>query len=203
MRRYSLWLWFAVAAHGAEITGVVRCNTQAVANAVVYLNVAAVPAGTNAPVVLRQWRGEWNPRIQVARSGGGLVLKNDDPTLHVAHVDLLSGTNAPRRLLTEAMPFAGYEKSFSLESSREAVLLRATTGNGEGAVGYAAVLPHPWAAVTGADGRFALRGVPAGQYKLFVWDETRGTISQPVNTTAGRSVELTIELKPVDSKRAD
>jgi len=196
MRRLSFILLLAVVTVGRaeSITGVVRCQTQLVANAIVYLNLSAgrSPA-TNPPVILRQWRGEWTPRVQLARSGGVLVLKNDDPTLRVVNLDLLSGTNRPRRLLTEAMPYAGYAKSFQLESFREPVLLKASAGNGETAIGYVAVLPHASAALTGVDGKFVFNPLPAGSYKLFVWNEVYGTLTRDVKVVTGRATELVVE----------
>ena len=196
MRRRSVILLLALVTGGRaeSITGVVRCQTQVVANAVVYLGIVNGQAGlTNPPVVLRQWHGEWTPRVQLARSGGVLVLRNDDPTLHVVNLDLLSGTNRPRRLLTEAMPYAGYEKAFQLESFRESVLLKVSAGNGETAVGYVAVLPHAAAALTGADGRFVINSVATGNYKVFIWSEANGTLTRDVKVGGGRPVELVVE----------
>ncbi|MEI6083255.1 MAG: carboxypeptidase regulatory-like domain-containing protein [Verrucomicrobiota bacterium] len=204
MRLLSVILLLATPAVRAEsLTGVVRCQTQAVANAIVYLGVSTGTQTSSPPVVLRQTRGEWTPRVQLARSGGVLVLKNDDPTLHVVHLDLYSGTNLPRRLLTEAMPYAGYEKSFQLESFREPVLLKVSAGNGETAVGYVAVLPHAAAALTGADGRFAISAVTAGTYKVFVWNETYGTLTRDVKVIPGRATNLEIEFTSAAPKLAD
>jgi hypothetical protein len=36
---------------------------------------------------------------------------------------------------------------------------------------YAAVLPHPFYSVTGADGKFAIDSLPAGTYTIEAWHE--------------------------------
>jgi hypothetical protein len=199
MRRLSVIFWIAAVAHGAEpgtgtLTGVVRSPTQAVANAVVYLNLSGGRGDvTNPPpIVLRQLQSEWNPRIQLARCGAALMLRNDDPTLHVVHVDLLRGTNQPRRLLSVAMPYAGYQQGFQLEAYREPVLLRASTGNGERALGYVAVLPHAWGAVTDEQGRFNIPAVPAGTWKVYVWHENYGTLNREARIVSGQTTELPV-----------
>ncbi|MCG3147788.1 MAG: hypothetical protein PCFJNLEI_01229 [Verrucomicrobiae bacterium] len=196
-------LFFVAVAHGADygsgsISGTVRCQTQSVANAIVYLNVTGSRWDTTNlwPVVFRQFQSEWTPRIQLGRSGALLVLQNDDPTLHVVTLDLLRGTNQPHRLLTEAMPYAGYQKAFQIEAFREPVLLKASTGNGERAVGYVALLPHSWGALTGADGRFTIGAVPAGAYKIYAWSEAHGTLIRDVKVSSGQATELSLDFPP-------
>src|SRR5207247_5859701 len=45
--------------------------------------------------------------------------------------------------------------------------------------GWLVVLDHPYAAVTGADGRFAIAAVPAGSYTLALWHEMLGRAERP------------------------
>src|SRR5439155_1683672 len=56
--------------------------------------------------------------------------------------------------------------------------------------GYLGVLPHPYFAVTGADGRFTLRGVPAGEYVLAAWHERFGTREAPLTLGAGETKDV-------------
>ena len=39
---------------------------------------------------------------------------------------------------------------------------------------YARVFDHPYYAVTDAEGRFEIKNVPVGQWRLFVWHEGHG-----------------------------
>jgi hypothetical protein len=50
--------------------------------------------------------------------------------------------------------------------------------------GYLAVTPHPFVAVTAADGLFRFDNVPPGQYTLVVWHERFGTKQQRIRVDA-------------------
>jgi hypothetical protein len=69
--------------------------------------------------------------------------------------------------------------------------------------GHVMVFNHPFFAVTGADGSFELKGVPAGAFKLVVWQETKGYVTpgkatgMPVTVTAGEVTDVgEIKLNP-------
>src|SRR5438876_185322 len=49
---------------------------------------------------------------------------------------------------------------------------------------YLGVLPHPFYAVTGADGSFTIKGLPPGTYTIEAWHEKYGTQTATV-TVAG------------------
>ena len=192
MRILSLLIGFAWSAHAAEIAGLVRLagTNQPVARAIVYLGTGN-GRSTASNAVLEARDGVLQPHVQVATRGSMLVLRNDDPTLHVVRVQALNSTNTPVTLLTQAMPYAGFQKAFALEGFLDTTLLRVSSGNGEEMSAYVAVLPHPWAALTDENGRFALSGVPAGTYKLFAWHETLGTLVREVKAPATVELEFT------------
>lgn len=184
MRALSLLVGLALNVHGAEIAGIVRAaGTNPVAQAIVYLNAGNghTPASN---LVLRVHDGILEPHVHVAARGGSLVLRNEDATLHVVRLERLNGTNAPSVLWTQAMPYAGFQREFLLSGFRETTLLRIAGGNGENITGYVAVLPHPWATLTDAEGRFALRDVPVGPQRVFVWHEALGTLVREVRVPA-------------------
>ncbi len=195
MRALSLWILFALSAHAAEtgsITGGVHRAGQAVPRAIVYLGAGNGRAPvTNAVLEVRD--GVLRPRVQATTRSAALVLHNADPALHVVRVDVLNSTNAPSRVLTQAMPYAGFQKAFSLDAFRDTTLLRVTGGNGEEMSAYVAVLPHPWVVVTDDGGRFALEGVPVGVYKLYAWHETLGTLVREVKVADGRATVMDLE----------
>jgi hypothetical protein len=195
MRALSLLLLAVLNANAADlgnVTGVVRLTNQPVAQAILYLGAGSVQAQPTSAVL--EVRGsELQPRVQVARRGAALVLRNSDPTLHIVRMDVLSGTNAPVRVLTQALPYAGFQKAFSLDGFRDTTLLRVTAGNGESMSAYIAVLPHPWAALTDESGRFMIAGIPAGSYKLYAWHEALGTLMRDVKVTAERAMPIDLD----------
>ena len=160
-------------------------SNQTVRNVIVYLAVYAQnnPSnGTNGAIIVDQRDCEFVPRIQIARSGVPLILKNSDPILHVVRIDLMSSTNGPRTLLRTATPYAGYEKLYQLANFHEPTLLQLTSGNGhEWMAAYIAIMPHPWAAITDENGRFTLHNVPAGAHKIYAWHEALGTLVHEVH----------------------
>jgi hypothetical protein len=158
---------------------------QTVRNVIVYLAGYAQNSasnGTNNAIIIDQRDCEFVPRIQIARSGVPLILRNSDPILHVVRIDLMSNTNGPRTLLKVATPYAGYEKLYQFANFREPTLLQVTSGNGhEWMAAYIAVLPHPWAALTDENGRFTLHNVPAGTHRIYAWHEALGTLVHDVH----------------------
>jgi len=208
----ALIAW-AVIARGAEngqgvITGTVRLvgsgispsqpaaslllgTNQAVRGVIIYLaGLAAndINHETNNAAILDQRNGEFVPRIQIARSGAPLILRNSDSTLHVLRIDSMSGTNGSKTLLQVATPYAGYEKKYQLAHFSEPTLLQVSSANGQdGMAAYIAVMPHPWAVLTDEDGKFVLRNVPAGKHKIYAWHEVLGTLVHEVQVNGTRT----------------
>lgn len=173
-------------------------SNQAVAQAIVYLQAAAVRPAAGVllePLVVTVRDCEFVPRIQVGRSGAPLLVRNADATLHVVQVDQLSHTNAAQPVARFAAPYAGFEKRINVDSSAESVLLRLSSANGRPwMAAYVALFPHGAAAVTDGAGRFVLRDVPAGSYRLYVWHELLGTISRAVMVHSGQTATVECEL---------
>lgn len=173
-------------------------TNQTVRDAIVYLGAVdrngLNHAATNAPAVLDQRGCDFVPRVQIVRSGATLVVRNSDPVLQVVRIDSMNSTNAAKTLLTAATPYAGFEKKFQLANFREPTLLKAINLNGhDWMAGYIAVMPHPWAALTDAGGRFTLRDVPTGSYKLYAWHEALGTLVRDVRVNGDRSTTIDLE----------
>jgi hypothetical protein len=205
MHRLSFALiCLAFSAHAADctLTGTVRVvgTTQPVSGAIVYLGAINGRASATTNVVLEVVDGVFQPHVQVAPRGGRLVLRNNDPTLHVAKVQVLSPTNAVT-VWTQAMPYAGFEKAFALDGFREPTLLRISGGNGEEMSGYVAVMPHPWATLTDETGRFELRNVPISAHKIFVWHELLGTLTRELKLSASRTNAVELVFTKRDERR--
>jgi hypothetical protein len=172
-------------------------TNQAVRDVIVYLaGSAPASAGieSNDAVVLDQRNCEFVPRIQIARSGAPLILRNSDPVLHIVRIDALSGSDQPRTLLKVATPYAGYEKDYHLANFREPTLLHAASANGHAWMSaYIAVLPHPWAALTDENGHFVLHHVPPGTQKIYAWHEVLGVLTREVKVNANHAAVADFE----------
>ena len=63
------------------------------------------------------------------------------------------------------------------------------------------VFDHPYFQVTGADGAFQLRDIPAGKYRLEMAHPAGGLRwSEPITVTAGIVSQVTIDVSPDDKK---
>jgi hypothetical protein len=57
------------------------------------------------------------------------------------------------------------------------------------------VAPHPYHAVTKADGRFTFDDLPAGSYRLRVWHERLGTLDREVQVPEKADAAMKVEMK--------
>lgn len=60
---------------------------------------------------------------------------------------------------------------------------------------YIAVFDHPYFAVTSADGKFSIDGIPPGKYTLATWHERTGKHEQPIEISAGGQVKADVVLE--------
>jgi hypothetical protein len=180
-----------------QMKSLVLGTNQAVRDVIIYLGgypQSDANIGTNDAVVLDQRNCEFVPRIQIARSGAPLILRNSDPVLHVVRIDSMSGTNGQRTLLRVATPYAGYEKTYQLANFREPTLLQALSANGhEWMNAYIAVLPHPWAALTDENGHFVIHHAPPGTQKIYAWHEVLGVLTKEVKLNGNHSAVVDFE----------
>jgi hypothetical protein len=60
---------------------------------------------------------------------------------------------------------------------------------------YIGVLDHPYFAVSGADGTFAIRNIPPGDYVLEAWHQTLGTQELKVTITPSGQQQVDFKFK--------
>ena len=149
------------------------------ANAVVWLEGAAAPAGRPAPVAveLDQQHCRFSPHVSTATVGAQLTLKSRDPLLHNVHAFL--GT---RTLFNVAIPMAGMTVRKPLNDPGH-VTVKCDVHAWMSA--HVHVFRHPYHAVTAADGTFTIPRVPPGTYPVKVWHETLGERSASATVAAG------------------
>lgn len=66
-------------------------------------------------------------------------------------------------------------------------------------VAYVSVTNHPYFDVTGREGAFELRGVPAGTYELEAWHEVFGTKTAQVTVADDSTAEVTFSYTAQDA----
>jgi plastocyanin len=134
---------------------------------------------------MRQADARFDPPFLVVTAGQRVSLPNDDPIYH--NVFSYSKPNAfdlglypqgETRHVT--LRFPGVVRTYcSIHESMSGTIL---------------VTPSPWHAVAAPSGRFEIRGVPAGSYRLRVWNARLPLASRSVRVKAGGTSELVVSI---------
>ena len=153
-------------------------------NVFVYVK-SGLPEGTTyaaptAPVVVDQNGCEYRPRVFGLRTGQPLEIRNSDPVLHN-----IKAVPSKNRGFNISQPSAGMKTTRTFATAEVMVPLEC---NVHGWMkGFVGVMAHPYFATTGADGSFAIRGLPAGTYVIEAWHEKAGTQTTTVTVGAGET----------------
>ncbi|MFQ5882208.1 MAG: carboxypeptidase regulatory-like domain-containing protein [Candidatus Methylomirabilales bacterium] len=132
-------------------------------------------------------KGRFIPHVQVAMRGTRLEIVNRDPVLHNTH-----GFQGGRSLFNRALPrFLRGRPVF--QPLPEAGLLEVMCDVHDWMNGWVIVLEHPYFAITGEDGTYAITEIPPGTYKVTAWHEKLGKKETQVTVkgTGGYKLDLT------------
>lgn len=174
-------------------TVVVNANGT-LANVFVYVKSglpadAKYPAPTT-PVVIDQDGCRYTPHVFGIQVGQPLEIRNSDPLLHN-----IKAKATKNRGFNISQPRAGLKTTRTFNAAEVTVALECNVHGWMQA--YAGVVPHPFYAVTGADGSFSIKGLPAGTYTLEAWHEKYGTQTATVTVagTESKTAEFTFAAK--------
>jgi plastocyanin len=160
---------------------------KGIRNAVVW--VTSVPPGAkrqtpSAPVPLDQKQCAFTPRVIVVPVGGTVDFLNNDRLLHNIHSQSKGNPTFNRtQPKGRAIPITFTKPEIIRIDCDLHPWMRA----------WVVVAEHPFYAVTGASGEFALGNLPAGPYTLNVWQETLGTVTKDV-TLGEADASVVIEM---------
>lgn len=182
-------------------------KTKGVANAFVFLvkpkgaNPEAVKAllAKTPKVELDQKNCEFLPYALAFHQDQTLVIKSSDPVNH--NVRYAAFTNAPFNQILA--PNGALEAK--LVAERRPILVACDIHSWMKA--YLMVFDHPFFAVTGEDGSFEIKGVPAGEQHMVVWQEKVGYVNPekakgtPVAVKGGESTDvILVKISPSQVK---
>lgn len=121
------------------------------------------------------------PHVQAVAAGGTLNVRNDDALVYRSHaVDSRTGETV------SDLPFTNSGQVIPLDRQLAApVLLEVKSSSHPWMRAWVAAFDHPYFAVTGAGGSFAMDDVPQGAYTLKAWHPSLGVTSHPVTIGAG------------------
>jgi hypothetical protein len=150
---------------------------NAVANVFIYLRKA--PDGYQAPPVptdpidFDQKGCRFIPHALVARCNQKILVKSDDPVVHNTHTNPVSNTTGFNQAIA-ANDRKGVEITYP-KPERVPVKVQCDFHTWMNA--WHLPLDHPFMAVTDNEGKFEIKGLPAGKYKFYVWHEIPGYLN--------------------------
>ncbi|HEX3598781.1 MAG TPA: hypothetical protein VHU84_01490 [Lacipirellulaceae bacterium] len=169
---------------------------NALVNAVVYLRLATgkkvevnpeYRADLSKPLVLDNKGCEFHPHVTLAQEGQTLDIKNSDPVGHNTNVQVLAfnqiiPSNNDTKVKIGTLSPLPTEVSCNIHPFMK---------------GWILVQNHPYMAVTGDDGTFEIKDIPAGKHEFQFWQESAGYLKN-VKVKGGTTerhgrIELTIE----------
>ena len=164
-------------------------NNGKLQNALVYVKEGVsgtfpAPAET---VKLEQNGCLYSPHVFGIQAGQKLEIINDDATLH--NINCQAKTNKKFNI---AQPTKGMKSTKMFEQPEVPVPFKCNVHPWMTA--YAGVFSHPFFAVSGPDGSYTIKGLPAGTYTVEVWHEKLGTQTQKVTVADGESKQVAFSL---------
>jgi plastocyanin len=139
-------------------------------------------------IVLNQKGCRYSPHVFGMMVGQPIQILNSDPTLHNVHA--VPKTN---KEFNFGQPKEGMQASRVFDKPEVMVPFRCDVHGWMSA--YAGVLPHPFFAVSKADGSFEIKGLPAGTYTIEAWHERLGVQTQKVTLDGGAGATVSFSFK--------
>lgn len=142
-----------------------------------------------APATLDQKGALYTPQIVAIQTGQKLIVKNSDPVVHNVHT---KPTANPESNLVQIQGGADLTYAFD----KPEMFLKFQCDVHPWMFAWVSVFDHPYFAVSGADGKFTIKNVPAGKYTLEATHRKLGTQTAEIEVKDDGSVQgFTFEKK--------
>jgi plastocyanin len=139
------------------------------------------------PVEMKQKGCMYEPHVLALQANQPVEVTNNDPTTHNIHPQPANN----REWNKAEVPGSKIEESFP----RQEIAIPVKCNVHPWMRGYVAVFKHPYFAVTGKDGSFALNNLPPGTYTIQAWHEKLGTSTQKITIGANESKNIDFVFK--------
>jgi len=146
-----------------------------------------------APVVLDQKGCQYIPHVTGIMVNQPMRILNSDGILHNVHS--LSKVNKSFNI---AMPASRTETLETFTQTEGMFVIKCDIHPWMKA--FIQVMPHPFFDVTGKDGKFTIKDLPAGTYEVEIWHEKLGTKSASVTVGADETKTADFALSPPKKK---
>jgi hypothetical protein len=166
-------------------TYLVSGDGKSLGNVFVYVKDGLGNYSYDAPpqATLNQEGCHYIPHVFGVRVGQPLEIINSDPTLHNIHA-----MPKANREFNNGQPIQGMKTTHSFTAKEVMVPFKCDVHGWMNA--YVGVLDHPFFAVTDAEGKFDIKGLPPGTYTIEAWHEKLGAQTQSVTIAAKETKEI-------------
>jgi plastocyanin len=147
---------------------------------------SSAAAESELRVTMTQRDTAFVPSVLAVRAGGTVSFPNGDPFFH----NVFSYSSAQRFDLGRYPQGESKDVVF-----REAGIVEVFCEVHEFMRGVIVVTANPYHAIVGADGRFRIAGVPAGEHTIAFWHPDHEAAQQLVNVVAGTSTRVEVSLR--------
>ncbi|MEE9153195.1 MAG: carboxypeptidase regulatory-like domain-containing protein [candidate division NC10 bacterium] len=137
----------------------------------VVITIEGIRQGKRWPVLKQRVayeRGRYIPHVLVAREGTKLEIENRDPIFHNTHA-----FRGDQPIFNLALPLSQWNGAISRTLAEEGVVKLSCNVHGW-MNAWVIVLDHPYFAVTGEAGTYAITEIPPGTYTVTAWHEKLG-----------------------------
>jgi plastocyanin len=152
----------------------------------------AMPAEAQSAAI-DQSKCEYSPHVQVMAVNSEIALRNSDPILH--NVQFFEGENS---LFNIAQPVQGQENKRKIEKAGSIYVECAVHGWMQANV---VVVDNPYYAVTDENGKFSITDLPPGTYRVRVFHEYLGEMTNDVTVASKAAATLNMDLKDMLAKK--
>jgi hypothetical protein len=159
---------------------------KGVKNVVVIVEGAKGGTFASPKAVLDQKGCVYAPHVVVVPTTGELDILNSDGVLHNIHS--YSTLNPPFNVAQPKF------KKVVTEKFSKPEIIKATCDAHNWMQGWIVATDTPFVAVSDAEGRFTMRDLPPGHYKVEIWQETLGKQVKDVSIRAKEDTKLNVEL---------
>lgn len=164
----------------------IRVNDGALLDAVVFLEKMkegkAFPSDLKK-LTINQSKCEFQPYLSVVSNNGELEAVNSDATLHNIHTYELIG-KARRTMMNVSQPDKGSIVTKKVKM-RKGVGMKVECDAHDFMHAFVFVPKNPYFSVVDGAGKFEIKDVPAGKYKIVVFHGTLGQVKGKVEVAAG------------------
>lgn len=146
-----------------------------------------VPSVPSTPVIVDQKQCIFRPHVVGVQRYQVMRFTNSDPTEH----NVKFAEPGPNPAHDKTMTGAGQTLDFWFPNEHQ--MMKVICNKHSWMNCFVGVVDHPWFAVTGEDGTFELKGVPAGSYTVAAWSQMYKVREQPAKLEATKEIDLKFE----------